>query len=250
MIPPKVFISYSHDSAEHKEWVLNFATTLRQRGVDAVFDQWDLKPGDDLPHFMESNLTDADYAIMVCTRNYVAKANGGTGGVGYEKMIMTASSLASIESSKVIPIIREKGDPVVPTFLSTKLYIDFTIDEDNEYSLDHLLRHLLDAPLYEKPEIGTAPFKPMQDAQTHRKSDGVREAMKQVIRALNRSQDTHVKMRDVIIASKIPSRIILDKYLADAREQGLLQYGTSSIYVKITQEGREYAIQNDITDEI
>ena len=49
MIPPKVFISYSHDSAEHKQWVLEFATTLRNRGVDAILDQWDLKPGDDLP---------------------------------------------------------------------------------------------------------------------------------------------------------------------------------------------------------
>ena len=49
MIPPKVFISYSHDSADHKEWVLDFATTLRNRGVDAILDQWDLKPGDDLP---------------------------------------------------------------------------------------------------------------------------------------------------------------------------------------------------------
>ena len=47
MNPPRVFISYSHDSASHKEWVLNFATTLRNRGIDAVLDQWDLKPGDD-----------------------------------------------------------------------------------------------------------------------------------------------------------------------------------------------------------
>lgn len=36
MNPPRVFISYSHDSAEHKKWVLDFSTTLRNRGVDAV----------------------------------------------------------------------------------------------------------------------------------------------------------------------------------------------------------------------
>ncbi len=61
--PPRVFISYSHDSAEHKEWVLNFATTLRMRGVDAVLDQWDLKPGDDLPHFMESQLETSESVL-------------------------------------------------------------------------------------------------------------------------------------------------------------------------------------------
>ncbi|MCX9525827.1 toll/interleukin-1 receptor domain-containing protein, partial [Vibrio cholerae] len=89
MTPPRVFISYSHDSAEHKSWVLDFATTLRNRGIDAVLDQWDLKPGDDLPHFMETELARCDYAILVCTETYVAKANAGKGGVGYEKMIVT-----------------------------------------------------------------------------------------------------------------------------------------------------------------
>lgn len=107
MNPPRVFISYSHDTAEHKEWVLDFATTLRNRGVDAVLDQWDLKPGDDLPHFMETQLEVADYVLMVCTEKYVEKANTGEGGVGYEKMIMTSSLLKKIDSSKVIPIIRQ-----------------------------------------------------------------------------------------------------------------------------------------------
>lgn len=85
MNPPRVFVSYSHDSADHKGWVLDFATTLRNRGVDAVLDQWDLKPGDDLPHFMETQLEAADYVLMICTDKYVKKANAGEGGVGYEK---------------------------------------------------------------------------------------------------------------------------------------------------------------------
>ena len=105
--PPRVFVSYSHDSAEHKCWVLDFATTLRNRGVDAILDQWDLRPGDDLGHFMETNLASCDFAVMVCTRNYVQKANAGTGGVGYEKMIMSAASLTSISDNRVIPIIRQ-----------------------------------------------------------------------------------------------------------------------------------------------
>jgi len=95
--PPRVFISYSHDTAEHKQWVLKFATTLRDRGIDAVLDQWDLKPGDDLPHFMETNLASSDYILMVCSETYVKKANRGTGGVGYEKMIITSSLLGNMD---------------------------------------------------------------------------------------------------------------------------------------------------------
>jgi len=77
MTPPIAFISYSHDSAEHKKWVLDFATTLRSRGVDAVLDQWDLKPGDDLPHFMETNLESADYVLMSAPRSTWRKPTEG-----------------------------------------------------------------------------------------------------------------------------------------------------------------------------
>jgi len=78
MAIPKVFVSYSHDSQAHKQWVLAFATRLRKVGVDAVLDQWDLGPGDDIPLFMERNLATADRVLMICTENYVSKANAGT----------------------------------------------------------------------------------------------------------------------------------------------------------------------------
>ncbi|WP_370457663.1 SEFIR domain-containing protein [Rufibacter sp. XAAS-G3-1] len=35
----KVFISYSHDSNNHKDWVLQLATRLRLNGVDVILDQ-------------------------------------------------------------------------------------------------------------------------------------------------------------------------------------------------------------------
>jgi hypothetical protein len=40
-VAPRVFISYAHDSPEHKDQVLRFATFLRARaGLDVHFDQW------------------------------------------------------------------------------------------------------------------------------------------------------------------------------------------------------------------
>jgi hypothetical protein len=67
MAIPKVFVSYSHDSQDHKKWVLDLATRLRNNGVDAIIDQWELQPGDDLPHFMESHLANSDYVLMICS---------------------------------------------------------------------------------------------------------------------------------------------------------------------------------------
>lgn len=245
--PPRVFVSYSHDSAAHKAWVLDFATTLRNRGVDAILDQWDLKPGDDLPQFMEQNLVAADFAVMVCTQRYVEKANAGEGGVGYEKMIMTSSSLSKITGNKVIPIVREKGSPPTPTFLTTKLYIDFSDDSAIEFSLDELLRRLLNAPLYEKPPIGRAPFRPLNDARPNKTSDGVRDLMTAVAGAFEGHSLDYVHFQDVINRSNM-HRLSLDKYLREAVSQHLLRVNYIDKTVAFSNLGLAYLSDHGIID--
>ena len=245
MNPPRVFISYSHDSAEHKKWVLDFATTLRNRVVDAVLDQWDLKPGDDLPHFMEAQLEAANYVIMVCSEKYVEKANAGEGGVGYEKMIVTSSLLSKIDNNKVIPIIRQSGTDKRPTFLKSKLYINFSRDEDNEYKLDDLLRVLLNSPLYEKPKIGANPFKPLEGARPDRISDGVKELMN----AISQSYKDHSLefiWLDALIKMSGMHRLTLERYLQKATEQGLIQRKPGSMQIFITQDGIAYLVSHGV----
>ncbi len=245
MKPPRVFISYSHDSAGHKKWVLDFATTLRNRGIDAILDQWDLKPGDDLPHFMETQLESADFALMICTEKYVEKANAGEGGVGYEKMIMTSSLLTKIDSNKVIPIIRQSGTTKSPTFLISKRYLNFSKDDDVEYSLDELLRTLLNAPLYEKPPIGSNPFKPLEGSRPNRVSDGVREVMK-IISELYKNNPLEYVMFGDVVNNSFLHRLSLDKYIDIAMNQGLLKWYNHPSSLQITKEGIDYLIANGI----
>ncbi len=246
MKPPRVFISYSHDSAAHKEWVLDFATTLRNRGVDAVLDQWDLKPGDDLPHFMETELARSDFAIMVCTERYVEKANAGKGGVGYEKMIMTSSLLQKINSNKVIPIVRQSSKSKLPTFLGSKIYIDFSSDEDVEYSLDELLRTLLGAPLFEKPAIGNNSFKPLNASKPDRASDGVKETMVAIAEAFNNSTDELIHLRDMLKYTDM-HRLTFDKYLSIAINDKLMNKDSIDRY-RVTNKGIEYLISHGIIE--
>ena len=49
----RVFISYSHDSQAHKDWVLGLAEYLTVNGIEVLLDQWDVGLGDDLAAFME-----------------------------------------------------------------------------------------------------------------------------------------------------------------------------------------------------
>lgn len=244
--PPKVFISYSHDSPEHKRWVLEFATTIRERGVDAILDQWELRPGDDLPHFMETHLGPADYVLMVCTDTYVKKANKGTGGVGYEKMIMTASLLSRIDSNKVIPILRQDGTKNLPTFMRSKIYIDFSKDEDTEYSFDELMRTLLDAPLFEKPTIGSNPFKPMKQSRPDRTSDGIRQVMTDLAAAYEGTYKEHLPYKKLVDKTQI-SRLALDFYVNHAIEQDLIQKSTKwQDSIVITPKGIQYLVDREI----
>jgi hypothetical protein len=47
--PPKVLISYSHDSPEHAEQVLELANRLRADGVDCTIDQYIIAPAEGWP---------------------------------------------------------------------------------------------------------------------------------------------------------------------------------------------------------
>lgn len=246
MIPPRVFISYSHDSAEHKGWVLDFATTLRNRGIDAVLDQWDLKPGDDLPHFMETELAKCDFVIIVCTEKYVAKANAGKGGVGYEKMIVTAALLSTLDDNRIIPIVRQSDIAVLPTFLRSKLYINFSNDSDVEYSLDELVRTLLDAPLYEKPEIGANPFKSLEGSKPDRTADGLKAAMSAVAAAFNNCPFDDVDVATIAKFTEI-HRIKLEKYLSLAESKGLVETNILNRY-SVTDDAYEYLVNHGIIE--
>jgi len=159
MASPKVFASYSHDSPKHKEWVLRLCTQLRKNGVDVILDQWDLGLGGDLTSFMESGVRDADEVIVICTPDYVEKANTRQKGVGYEGSMITAELYQNLETTKFIPIIRQSsGNKKTPDFLGTRVYIDFTDDSQFDVKFDELLRKIHQAPRVRKPPLGKNPF--------------------------------------------------------------------------------------------
>ena len=156
---PKVFISYSHDSPEHKRWVSELAAKLRHKGINAILDQWDLGLGDDVTRFMERGIVNADRVLVICTDKYVSKANANEGGVGYERMIVNAELVKNLGTDKFIPIIRQaSGKEKTPTFLGTRVYADFTNDRQFDVECGKLIRELHEIPVVQKPPLGKNPF--------------------------------------------------------------------------------------------
>lgn len=243
---PKVFLSYSHDSLDHKKWVLDLARRLRNNGIESIIDQWSLGPGDDLPHFMEQNLAIADRVLMICTENYVRKANSGTGGVGYEKMIVTADLLKRIDSNKVIPLIRQSGTHEVPTFLQSKLYLDFSRDDQTELAFDDLVRAIHGAPLYVAPPVSNNPFTPVVDIPVEKTGDGVLELMGTIVTLFESDSSSAISYDDIFNHTSM-SRIMLDIYIQEALDQGLINW-TSPFrdYITLEIKGKYYAVQHKL----
>lgn len=161
---PRVFISYSHDSEEHKAWVRQLATDLRASGIDTTLDQWDLAPGQDLAAFMHKGISSADRVLLVCSDKYVSKANAGTGGVGYERLIVTSEVIAAIDTKKFVPIVRQNPSAnKVPGFMGPRLYIDFEDDTQYKQHCEDLAREIHGVPALSKPPLGPNPFSGVVD---------------------------------------------------------------------------------------
>ncbi len=241
---PKVFISYSHDNQEHKKWILNLAIRLRNFGIDAILDQWDLKPGDDLPHYMETNLAISDFVLMVCTKNYVTKANEGKGGVGYEKMIITSNLLSRIDESKILPLIRQTDSKDVPTFLKTKLYIDFSNPNDFEFSFDELVRTIHKSPLFKKPPVGNNPFKENKDTEELKVKTGLHELMTIIVMGFESSNEDYIYYNELRNRMDV-SRVYLDTIIAKAVSNNYIRQDSDKD-VWLLDAGKKYALNTNI----
>lgn len=150
----KVFISYSHDSTEHKQWVSEFAIRLRRNGVDAILDQWDLGPDDDVTPFIERGFKDSDKVLIICTDSYVSKANEGEGGVGYEPTIITERVFKDLGTNKFILVIRQtESEDKTPEFLKGRVYVDFTDDSQFDTKFEELLHERLLVPSLQRPSV-------------------------------------------------------------------------------------------------
>ena len=159
---PKLFISYSWSSAQHEHWVLQLATQLRESSVDVILDKWDLKEGNDSYAFMEQMATDPDIkkVVLICDRKYAEKADQRSGGVGTEAQIISPEIYQKQDQNKFVAVIAEKnenGNPYLPTYYKSRIYIDLSDNEQYSNNFEQLLRWIYDKPLFTKPELGTKP---------------------------------------------------------------------------------------------
>ena len=155
----EVFISYSWDTEEHKTWVRLLADRLLHAGIPVTLDQYDLRGGEDMHHFMESSVNKATHVIVVCTPEYVSRANNRIKGAGEETSLITSDFYTRHVSGKqYLPIVRiTSQNSSVPVYLGSLVYFDFTNDSSFEVEFENLIRHIYNEHKYSKPELGSKP---------------------------------------------------------------------------------------------
>lgn len=161
----KVFISYSWDSEEHQNWVLDLAKTIDENGGQAIVDRTHLKYGGHIKTFMIKSISEADLVLMILTPNYRRKADNLEGGAGYEYNIINDDLFKMVTNNeKYIPILREgSSESSVTSFLAGFNYVDLRESNNYQKTLNEFLTQILKQPEFtdqkdEPMENEYAPF--------------------------------------------------------------------------------------------
>ncbi|BAY74356.1 hypothetical protein NIES25_07690 [Nostoc linckia NIES-25] len=163
--PTKVFISYSWDSAEHKERVLALANTLRNPwGIETDIDQYirakpPFTPSQGWDLWMEKRIEWAEFVLIVCTETYKRRFSGdeepgiGRGSTWEGTIIRQHLYNNQLLNTRFIPVVFSSQDLThVPIIFNGN---DKYILED-EKSFRELYYRLRKEPIVAMPEIATA----------------------------------------------------------------------------------------------
>ncbi len=152
----KIFISYSWDDDEHKEWVFKLASDLDSyKELDINFDGFELTPFKDMNEFMENGIFNSNLVILICTNEYKLKADNRKGGVGKETYMGSArhwDEMLKEKESNFLCVLRERD--TAPSFLLGRFHARFYDDEKYEDNLTYLVGMLKEklSPIKKRPE--------------------------------------------------------------------------------------------------
>lgn len=144
----RTFISYTHDSNDHRRRVLNLADRLREDGVDARLDRFvSGTPEGGWPAWMESELAAADFVLVVCTPAYHVRyqqegdTTRGLGGRWESSLIRDSLYADSRNLERFVPVLpRLSSQDDIPAPLRHRA-TSYRLDD-----YDGILRHVTQQP--------------------------------------------------------------------------------------------------------
>lgn len=142
--------------------MLALANRLRADGVDAIIDQYE-SPPDGWPLWMEKQIDQADFVLIVCTELYRRRVekreepSKGLGVVWEINSIYNRLYVDRVVNSKFIPVLFD-GSSIDNIPFPLKGFDRY--DVSSEVGYENLYRRLTDQPLVKKPELGAIKILP------------------------------------------------------------------------------------------
>lgn len=163
---PKVFISYSHESADFEEKVLEFSKKLRSEGIDASIDLYEEAPSEGWPRWMENQIRESDYVLVLCSKSYYDKFYSDKKGKGvtWEVSIVYQMLYDSlVDTKKFIPVFFNDGDSeYIPTPLKSFTYYNI----GTQAAYEKLYWRLRGVTKTQKPPLGKLRSMPIKKRKT------------------------------------------------------------------------------------
>ena len=151
--PPTAFITYTHDTPEHKERVLKLTQKLRADGVDCDLDAFQVSPSEGWPAWMLRAVQTHHFCIVVCTETYARRFDGnetpGQGkGAVWEGRAILQRLYESGKNDCVIPVVFAPHDvPHIPLLLKGATHYILGSDLGTDDGYIRLHRALTNQPL-------------------------------------------------------------------------------------------------------
>ncbi|MDS0135732.1 MULTISPECIES: SEFIR domain-containing protein [unclassified Amycolatopsis] len=165
---PKVFVSYTHDSEEHREAVLAFADFLVRNGIDVVLDRWATDRRRDWQAWMTRNITESDHVLVIASEGYRRMGDG----IGPNHLNLGGQAEAALLrdrlqgdratwTAKILPVLLPgHGKHEIPDFLLPNAADWYEVPANTPEAAESLLRVLTRQPRDLPPALGPRPILP------------------------------------------------------------------------------------------
>lgn len=164
---PRVFVSYAHDSDDHKTHVLQFCRLLRQHGIDARLDRHASDERRDWYAWYLDEIAHADYVLIIASPGYHSAGDGTI--TGTRRGVLTeAAHLRDllhadrpVWTKRLLPVVLPgRNISEIPAFLQPSCADYYLISQLTIDGISDLMRVLTHQPAHRRPALGQIPDLP------------------------------------------------------------------------------------------
>ena len=166
--PPRVFVSYAHETEQHAEAVRSLWILLRSLGIEAKLDRPAAERRQDWPVWMMSEVRVADFVLVVASAAYRQRAEAAVPpdegrGAQFEAALIREEVYADRDAAlrKFLPVVLPgESTDGIPVFLGPKTATHYRVETLTAHGIETLLRALTGQPLEVEPPLGAIPQLP------------------------------------------------------------------------------------------